>query len=256
MAARSGLPSSSVACYHPFMNGPLTLSSHDGVARITLDDGKANAINERFLTALDRSLTEVEGASAVVLAGRAGFFSGGLDLKTLPMLELEPLQATLEQFARVMLRLFTFKRPVVAASTGHAIAGGTVLLLGCDERFGAEGPFKVGLNETAIGLSLPSFVVEMARCQLPAASLHRIVTCGELFAPSDAKAVGLYDHVVSPESVVELAHARAQLLGVLPDRAYADNKLVLRRAAARVGDQTWGEEIRGFMDFMRRMRGG
>lgn len=237
-------------------DGPVAIAIEDGIARITLDDGKANALNDRLLGPLDRALDRAEAESAALLiAGRTGFFSGGLDLKTLPFMELGPLHDTLALFAKVTLRLFTFPRPVVAASSGHAIAGGTVLLLGADERFGADGKFRVGLNETAINLTLPRYVVEMARAQLPATSINRVVIAGELFSPQDAKVVGLYDHVVAPEELQDRALARARVLAALPERAYKDNKLMIREGAAKLGREAFAPELDAFMKYMTALRG-
>ena len=236
-------------------DGPVSFTLEDGVARIGLDDGKANAINARLLSPLEAALDRAEAESAaVVLHGRTGFFSGGLDLKTLPLLELDPLRAVLEQFGRVVLRLFTFKRPVVMAATGHAIAGGTVFLLTADERYAAAGPYRAGLNETVINLTLPRYVVEMARAQLPVQHLRRIVVAGELFGPEDAAKVGLYDAVVPADQLIARATERARALAALPERAYYENKMSLRREALRAGEEALTRELDAFMAFMRSLR--
>lgn len=228
---------------------PVSVLLENGIARIALDDGKANAINPRLLSGISAALdrAEQEQASGVVLHGRSGCLSGGLDLKTLPALPPEALREALSHFTEVMLRIFTFPRPVVVAATGHAIAGGAVLALAGDERFGADGAFRVGLNETAIGLSLPRFVVEMAERSLPASSLHRVLLTGELFDPAEARRLGLLDRVLPPADLLAEAIARAQILAQLPKAAYADNKRALRAEAAERGRAAWQGELDAFM---------
>lgn len=228
----------------------LSLKTDSGVALVQLDDGKANAINGDLLTELDAALDEIEtGKLPIVLAGRPGFFSGGLDLKTLPRLGPDDLMATLKQFGDVMMRLFALKRPLVAACTGHAIAGGMVMMLTCDERIGCAGKFRLGLNETQIGLTLPRFVIEMARCQLPQPVLHEVIVRGELFEPDAAQARGLVDEVVDPDAVVARAIQRARDLAVLPRESFANNKTSVRSSAAAIGRDAYPKELEAFTGY-------
>lgn len=234
------------------MASAVSITVADGIARITVDDGKANALNGSLLAALDEAIGKAESEHAtIVLTGRTGFFSGGLDLKTLPALETPALKAVLRQFMDVMLRLFTYRRPVVAAATGHAIAGGCIMLLGADERLATDGPFRIGLNETQLGLSMPTFAVEMARAQLLPAATRKVVLQGELLYPQSALEIGLVDAVVPAEVLLERATARAKLLAALPERAYGDTKLALRGPAAATGRAAFDREIDAFFEFFR-----
>jgi enoyl-CoA hydratase len=226
------------------MNRELT----DGVLRLTLDDGKANAINGDLLAQLTAAADEAEHAGAALLIeGRTGVFSGGLDLKRLPALEPEALREVLLQFGRVMTRLFTFPRPVVVASTGHAIAGGAILLFTGDVRIGARGPFKVGLNETAIGLRLPRFTVEMARAQLVPSAWFSAIVAAELYSPSDGEARGFYTELADPEALRTTAMARARALALLPPDAFRENKLHLRGPKSRAAMEVYPRELDEFM---------
>ena len=137
----------------------------DGVATITLDDGKVNAMAMPFFAALNEALdrAEADRPHAVVLAGRPGYFSAGLNLKLLPTLAPADLKATLVAFGETMLRVFTFPIPCVAAVTGHAIGGGVFLMYACDERYVAEGPFKLYVNEVADGMPLPTWALAIAQ---------------------------------------------------------------------------------------------
>jgi enoyl-CoA hydratase len=223
---------------------------HDGLCVIHMNDQKANAINGPLLDGLTQALDQAQNADqAIVLCGRPGFFSGGLDLKTLPTLGQEELLKVLKQFGEVMIRMFTFRRPLVAACTGHAIAGGMVTLLACDERVGTDGAFKLGLNETAIGLSLPAFVTEFARCQLGPQHLQSVIANGDLFPPQAALAMGMVNELVPVDEVIPQAMRRAKKLSALPAQAYADNKMSVRGPYAQKGQDAYASELKRFQGY-------
>ena len=81
-------------------------SIEDGIAQITMDDGKANAMNWGFFEEMQKSMDQAEndGAKALVITARPGIFSGGLDLKLLPTLSPSEMGDFTTTFARTMLR--------------------------------------------------------------------------------------------------------------------------------------------------------
>jgi enoyl-CoA hydratase len=194
------------------------------VAVIALDDGKANAVSHDYVEAMNEGLDRAEQeASAVVLTGRAGVFSAGFDLKELAKGPAEQ-SALVNKGAQMLLRLFTHPQPVVAASAGHAIAAGALVLLASDTRIGAAGDFKYGLNETAIGMSLPPFGLQLAFCRLSKRHQTQAIIQANLYAPEDAQTVGFLDQVVAADLVEETAMGQAAALGELPAKAYAGMK--------------------------------
>lgn len=210
----------------------LEYSLEGSVAVLQLDDGKVNCVGHSFVEAveegLDRASTE---ASAVVLVGRPGVLSAGFDLKEL---EKGPEAASklVQRGARMLVRVFTHPQPVVVACTGHAVAAGAFLLLACDTRIGASGDFKIGLNETAIGMSLPVFGLELGKARLSPRYLTAAVTQAKLYDPEEAIAAGFLDRVVSSDEQIDAAMGEASALGELPAAAYAGNKLGVRQAVA------------------------
>src|SRR5438094_3667706 len=158
------------------------------VARITLDDGKVNAMSLPFFEALGAALgrAEREKPGAVVITGRPGYFSAGLDLKLMPTLAPDALRRMLLAFGRTMLRVFTFPIPTVAAVSGHAIAGGAMLAFACDLRFMAEGPFRLHLNEVAIGLALPTWAIVLAQAAIPPRRHTEAILHAPAFPPEEA----------------------------------------------------------------------
>jgi enoyl-CoA hydratase len=201
-----------------------------GIMRIKLDDGKANAIERQFLTDLHEALDAAErDAGGVVIEGRDGRFCAGFDLRAIPAMDLETLQGFFLDFIRTMVRIFVFPRPVVCAIGGHAIAGGAILALTADRRIMADGAFQIGLREVAIGIPLPMFGCEFAQAVLPRSSLVGAVLCGELYTPQQAVGCGMVDRVVPPEELAEAALATARAMAAIPRDAFATTKGLLRR---------------------------
>lgn len=205
--------------------------ARDAVALITLDDGKANAVSPGLVQQLNAALDRAEGeAQAVVLSGRAGRFSAGFDLSVMTG-GMDGMRALVQSGAEVALRMYGFPRPLVIACTGHALAAGAVFLCSADVRIGAAGPFKIGLNEVAIQLPLPTFAMELARARLTPRWFTRSVTQAHIFDPAAACEAGYLDEVVAAEAVLETALTRAAQLATLPDPAFRLTKGRERGAA-------------------------
>lgn len=203
----------------------------DGVAVITMDDGKVNAMSPTMIAELDAALGEAEGDGGVVLiAGRDGVFSGGFDLKVLAAGGSDAL-AMIRKGFELAARILAFPRPVVMACPGHAVAMGLFLLTAGDYRIGAEGPYRLVANEVAIGMTVPRAAIAILRERLTPAVLSRAVTLAEPFTPADAVAAGLLDRVVPAGEVLDVAGTAAQALAALDMPAHAESKLRLRTPA-------------------------
>lgn len=201
----------------------------DDVAVITMDDGKANAVSHEFIDditeGLDRAETE---AKALVIFGRSGVFSAGFDLKEIGKGPAES-KALVDRGAGLLLRLFRYPLPVVAASAGHAIAAGALLMLASDTRIGVSGDAKYGLNETAIGMTLPPFGLQIGLCRLSKRYQTEAMIQAKLYEGEDALKAGFLDQVVSADALQATAMAKAAELAQLPADAYAAMKLTVRR---------------------------
>ncbi len=212
----------------------VTYHRTDGVSTISMDDGKVNVFSIPMLRALHRAFDEAERDETVVLlTGRPGYFSAGFDLQVLGgppegVVTLLRLGATLAE------RILSFPAPVAVACTGHAFPAGAFLLMAADTRVGADGPFKLGLNEVRIGLTLPWFALVLARHRLTPAHFDHAAVTGTMFDPQAAREAGLLDAVVPPHEIDSVALAAAQDLTTLDRRAHAATKL---RARQRVLDE-------------------
>ena len=206
-----------------------TLEIQDDVALITLNDGKANAVSPAFLANANAALDEAEAkAKAIVFAGRAGVFSGGFDLAVMRGSDRAQVASLVQSGGALALRLFACKTPTVVACTGHAIAMGAFLLLAFDTRIGAAGAYRIGLNETAIGMALPAWGFELLRARLLARHATAAVVQAHLFDPEGAVEAGFLDEIVAEDMVIARALERGRNLASLPGQAYARNKYGLR----------------------------
>lgn len=176
------------------------VSTEGDVVVVRLDDGKANAFSHGILAALDAALDQAADAKAMALIGRDGKFSAGFDLS---VMTAGPQQARdlLEAGAQLAMKTYLSPVPVVFGVTGHALAMGAILSSTADYRVGAEGSFKLGLNEVGIGMPVPRFAVELVRDRLTPAWFTRSAQHGEVLDPASALAAGYLDEVVAPEDV-------------------------------------------------------
>ncbi len=209
---------------------PVTCTIEDGVAVVRLDDGKVNVISHHVLERLHACLDEASaGASSVAVIGREGKLSAGFDLTAMTA-GPEHAQALVGAGGRLLMRIYGHPQPVVVGVTGHALAAGALLALSCDTRIGGDGPAKIGLNETAIGMGLPRYAVELAEARLAPAHLLRAAVQAEIYDPAGAVEAGYLDRVVPAADVEATAIAEARRLGGLPGGAYRHTKLALHRA--------------------------
>lgn len=209
----------------------VTYTLQNNIAVITMDDGKANACSHELIDQMNNVLDELQSekkAAALVITGREDKFSAGYDLKEIGK-GPAATKALASKGAKMALRLYSFPLPTVLACNGHAVAMGAVLLFTGDFRIGAEGPFKIGLNEVAIGMVLPHFAQELARDRLNPVFLNRSVVNAEIFTPETAVTAGFLDKICSAEQLQDDALAAAQQLSGLQQTAHYSVKLRIRK---------------------------
>lgn len=213
-----------------------------GVLTVTLDDGDKNALVPEVFEGLIAVLDEAPDARAVVLAGRPGILTAGLNVKWMAANGRSGVDDLLVLFGRCLMRWWTDPRPTVCAATGHAIAAGTMFAMACDHAVAADGSFW-GLTETQIDFELPVFGITLARHNLRADRLEDLVLPGRRIDAGAAVEAGFADEVVAAGDVVATAHARATELAALPARSYAGTKQRLRAADAEAVLAGLGDDI-------------
>ena len=201
-------------------------------AVVRIDRPPSNALDLELLEDGRQALEELAAAEpgAVVLTGRDGFFSAGVDLKLAPTLDAAGQRAMVEGINRLFAGWYSFPRPVVAAVNGHAIAGGLILALCADYRVGA-GQGKLGLTELRAGIGYPLAAMTVVRAELSPPAARRLVLQAELVDPAEAHALGALDEVVDLDFVLARALEVAGELAALPRDAYGRIKRQLRSDA-------------------------
>lgn len=213
------------------MGSLVSYEGADGVASITMDDGKANALSFAMFDELNAALDRAEGdGAAVVLAGRDGRFSGGFDLATLTSLTADAARLLRTGF-EMAHRMLSFPRPVVVACTGHAYAMGGFLVLSGDYRLGVAGSeHRITANEVAIGMTLPRAALVVCRQRLTPAASERAMVLAEIFSPEAAVQAGWLDALVPADQLLAAAHDKAVALVALDANAHVGTKLRAREA--------------------------
>jgi len=210
---------------------------------IQMDDGKANALGFEMLEQLGAALDQAEEAGKVVIiCGRPGKFSAGFDLAVMGQ-GGDAMVSILRAGAGISQRLLKMPTPVVLAVSGHALAMGALLLLSADYRIGVHGTYKIGLNEVAIGMTLPYFGVELARARLARTHLTTAVAMAKVYDSAGAVEAGYLDEVVSEEDLLPHAIAMAEKLSALDMQAHRQTKARIREGLTAALEDAVAKEL-------------
>jgi enoyl-CoA hydratase len=202
-----------------------------GIALVRMSKPPVNAIDMELAAGLGGALNGLaseEGVRAVVLAGLEGCFSAGLDLKALPHLNAAEQKELLLTFGRMILDLYRFPRPVIAAVDGHAIAGGLILVIACDYRIGGDGDYQLGLTEVRVGVPFPIAPLRLVQAELGPDVARRLVLTSRTAGPREALEWGALDELRPPGEVEARALEIAEELAALPSISYTRTKHLLR----------------------------
>ncbi len=222
------------------MHDSLEYALCDGLGWLHMDDGKVNAMDlawcERMLALLDAA--EADASSALVLSGRPGCFSAGLDIEFLSALSMDKVRETTDAFMATMKRVFLFPKPVVAASTGHAVAGGMMLLLAADRRLGVRDErSKYGLNEATTGVPFLGGTLGICSYGIPGPHHTELILQGRILDVMGCRDRGVIHEVVDPDDLLARAAEEAGCLGDLSLEVYGVNKRLLR-------EEVWDSAVR------------
>ena len=209
--------------------------SNGTVAVITMADGKANAFSKEAISNLVAAIDEAEADPSVVaavIAGSGGKFSGGFDLNVMRSGDTAAVVELVADGGDLVRHTYMSGLPIVAACTGHALAAGALLLLGCDVRVGAIGDYKIGVNEVAIGMVLPDWAMTICRERLSKRHLQRAVATARITDAPGAADVGFLDIAVEMDDVVPRAIEEAASFANLDRPSYARTMTQFRGGVA------------------------
>jgi len=217
------------------MNGDasvLKIHKHGVLAEIEIHRPPVNAMNQELLDRLTSAHAELcdAGAQAIVVSGREGLFSAGLDVPALLGQDRTQVEAFWASFFRLMSAIAASPVPVAAAITGHAPAGGAVLALHCDYRVATQGDFRIGLNEVQVGLPVPINIFFMLEFVVGSRQAMLLASAGTLLSPDAALEKGFVDEVVLPGNAVEAALSWCRAMVELPPQAMNITRLAAKSA--------------------------
>ena len=217
-----------------------TLTTEGDVSIITLDDGKANVFSSAMSSTINQLLDEVPNdKGALLITGRQGLLSGGFDLKTMTGGEAKDIiEMTVNGF-KLLARIYGFSRPVVVASSGHAIALGAFLLCCADYRVGAKGKYLVQANEHRNNMSIPIPILEISKSRIWKRHWHRAILNAEAYPIDQSVEAGYLDEVVDEGDLMKRAMEVATDLATLGHPHYQmtkdlDQKDILERINAGI----------------------
>jgi len=210
----------------------LKLEVKEHVAYLTMQRGKANALNTEMIRALKEALETVQHDTSVgglVLRGQADFFSAGIDLIELYAYDEIQVREFWNLFMETLTTFVAFSKPAIAAINGHSPAGGCVLALCCDYRIMASGNSIIGLNEIPVGIIVPYRIFELYGFWLGSAKAYQFLLEGTLFNPDQAQQVGLVDQVVPPNQLYTQVDRQMKKYLNLNSNTWQQSKRYLRK---------------------------
>ena len=211
--------------------GHVTVSDHDGVAVVTADRPPANAMDVELLGDLVAAFDALvaDPPEAVVLTGRAGFFSAGADLNLVPAYAPEQQRAMVHGINDMALGVYGLPCPVVGAITGHAIAGGLVLALCTDIRV-ASSEGRYGLTEVKVGVPYPQAAIGVVCAELAPHAARVLGLGNQLVSAQECLRLGVFDELAAPGDVLARAVVIATEMAAMPADVYSRTKGDMRGA--------------------------
>lgn len=212
------------------MSDLIHFTQSDDAVTIQLNNGKVNALSPAVLQAINEAMDKAETANKpLIITGKEGMFSGGYDLSVMQE-GIDAARAMVDMGSRLTRRMLSFPLPIIAACNGHAIAKGAFFLLAADYRIGVNGPFKISLNEVAIGMTMHHVGIELCRGRLAPVYFNRAIINAEVFDPSGAVDAGFLDKTVTGEEALQQeAIAVARQMASLNATAFAASKVKARK---------------------------
>jgi len=226
------------------------IAQHGPVQEIRLQRPPVNALDDRLLEALKVAVlaAPASGARALVISGGEKAFSGGLDVPYLMGLDRDGLRRCWSRFFEAARALAGSPIPTAAAIAGHNPAGGCVLALCCDYRVMARGPFRMGLNETQVGLAVPDAIQYLLRRVVGPHKAERLVVAGAMPEAQACLELGMVDALTDAGEVVTLAVNWAnELLALAPGPMLATRRLARADIVAAL-DAFGDEQLEVFIE--------
>ena len=201
------------------------------VAVLQLDRGRSNAINAEMVSELKQMIQNIandDTIAGLIITGKEGFFSAGLDLIELYNYDETDIRKFWREFLNLVTIMVAFPKPMVTAISGHSPAGGCVLALCSDYRVMSEGKYIIGLNEVPVGIIVPQSIFHLYSFWLGNAKAYRYLLEGKLMNTDEALTSGLVDELVKSESILHAADRQIRKYIQMESVTWQQSKINLR----------------------------
>ena len=222
------------------MYSTLLLDISGQIAGITLNrPDKRNAVSATMIAELQTALDEVEKSHArvVIITGAGKAFCAGMDLEMLAAISQQSPAENQEdsrRMAKMLRRLWSFPRPLIAAVHGAALAGGCGIATLCDFTL-ATPEAKFGYTEVKIGF-LPAIVSVFLTRQIGEKKARDLLLTGRIVEAAEAKELGLVNEIVPAENLLARARELAEVLIAASPGSLSRAKRLMTSAAAAAVD--------------------
>ncbi|MEO1437850.1 MAG: enoyl-CoA hydratase/isomerase family protein [Bacteroidota bacterium] len=223
------------------MSQPLVnIIARDQYAIVQMNREKGNALNLELLKELRTAFADIEASDqfrGMILTGQPGYFSVGVDIVTMLQRDDQYYLDLWTEFSLMAIGLVKFRKPAIAAVTGHSPAGGCVMAVACDYRYMVDGPkFRIGLNETRVGIPIPKYIFELYSFLIGKRKAYQYLLEGKMLNCEEAFHVGLIDELTTQDELLHLAEAKMQHLLEVPDNVLQASKFNMRQEVIKVID--------------------
>lgn len=224
---------------------------HGAIQELHFARPPVNALDADLIRELRLAIeaAPASGARGLILSGRTGMFSAGLDVPSLLQLDRDGMMQVWSDFVGLLSAIACSPLPIVAAINGHSPAGGAVLAIYCDYRIMARGAYRIGLNEVQVGLVVPDVVQGALRRLVGSHRAERLMVAGAMIDPEHAHGVGLVDELMEAELVVGRAINWLQELLRLPPQAMSETRRIARADLVKLFDGALGQHSELFVDY-------
>eukprot|EP01102_Stenamoeba_stenopodia_P003151 TRINITY_DN13089_c0_g1_i1.p1 TRINITY_DN13089_c0_g1~~TRINITY_DN13089_c0_g1_i1.p1 ORF type:complete len:305 (+),score=73.14 TRINITY_DN13089_c0_g1_i1:41-955(+) len=225
------------------------------IAVLKLSRKPVNSLNGELLSQLNEKLNELERDSSVraliLTSAFPRMFSAGLDLFELYKPKREKAEHLWSQLQQTWISLYGSRLATVAAINGETFAGGCLLAMTCDYRVMAEGKYRIGLNETQIGIVAPTWFADTMINTIGKRQSDMLLQTGRLLPSSEAHRIGLVDELAPEAEVVSRAKRELKEKWLtIPDSARHTTKLLLRGETIEKLSKRRKEDVEHFISFV------
>ena len=218
---------------------------------ISIDRPPVNAINPKLVSSLSQELDSFKSndkINGVILKGRDGIFSAGLDITHLFPKDREYIDSFWKSFSSLLLNMFSFPKPLYSSISGHCPAGGTVMVIMSDSRIMSKGNYVIGLNEVDVGLTVPYGIAMVFQYVVGNRNAEELLLKAKLISPEQALHVGLVDELCDPETLLDTTLERIAVASDLYSPQQTKTKEILREQMLDIMQQNFDKDAQLILD--------